>query len=83
MERDTVERFALHLWPARVADLPEAQRQYGFDNRDFSLEQFGARFDGKCLAVVPLPGYPIKEIRTGQFIPGEGLLWEGKLTVGR
>ena len=82
-EEDAAARFALHLWPARVADLPEAQRRYGFDNRDFSLEQFGARFDGKCLAVVPLPGYPIKEIRTGQFIPGEGLLWEGKLTMGR
>ena len=82
-EDDAAARFALHLWPESIADLPEAQRQYGFDNRDFSLEQFGIRFDGKCMAVVPLPGYPIKEIRTGQFIPGEGLLWEGKLTVER
>ena len=80
-EEDAAARFALHIWPERVEDLPAARRQYGFENRDFALEQFGARFDGKCLAVAPLPGYSIKEIRTGQFIPGEEPLWEGRLTV--
>ncbi len=79
MGRDTVERFALHLYPVQEADLPAERRQYGFDNRDFSFGEYGVRFDDKCLIKVPLPDYPIKEIRTGQFIPGEGLLWEVKL----
>ena len=82
-EDDAAARFSLHLWPERAADLPADRRQAGFENRDFSLEQFGTRFDGKCLAVVPLPGYPIKEIWTGQFIPGQEPLWEGMLTVER
>lgn len=57
------------------------RREFGFDNRDFSFEQYGARFDGKCLAVAPWPDYRVKEVRTGQFIPGQGQLWQGKLTV--
>ena len=82
-EGDAAARFALHLWPRQGSDLPADRRQAGFDNRDFSFEQYGSRFDGKCLAVAPLPGYPIKEIRTGQFIPGQEPLWEGMLTVER
>ena len=82
-ESDAAARFGLHIWPRQVSDLPADRRQAGFDNRDFSFEQYGARFDGKCMAVVPLPDYPIDEIWTGQFIPGEGALWDGKLPVGR
>ena len=82
-EGDVAARFSLHLWPVDGEDLPAEQRERGFENRDFSFEQYGARFDGKCMAVAPLPDYPIKEIRTGQFIPGEGALWEGKLTGER
>ncbi len=83
-EGDAAARFSLHLWPVSVEDLPVEQRERGFENRDFSFEQYGARFDGKCMAVVPLPDYPIDEIWTGQFIPGEGgALWDGKLTGER
>ena len=82
-EEDTAARFSLHLWPVNGEDLPAEQQERGFENRDFSFEQYGMRFDGKCMAVAPLPDYPIDEIWTGQFIPGEGALWEGKLTVER
>ena len=37
-----------------------------FANRDFALETYGGRPDGECMAIVPLPDYPIVEIRTGQ-----------------
>ena len=76
---DVAARFYLHIWPEKGSDLPAARREFGFDNQDFPFEQYGARFDDKCLIKAPLPDYPIKEIRTGQFIPGEGALWEGKL----
>ena len=80
---DVAARFYLHIWPARESDLPAGRREFGFDNRDFPFEQYGARFDGKCLAVAPWPDYRIKEVRTGQFIPGQGQLWQGKLAVGQ
>ena len=34
----------------------------------------GARLDGNCVAVVPLPDYPIATVRTGQY-DGTGALW--------
>ena len=73
---DTRQRFFLHLTPARIQDIPGYRHQYGFDNLDFDFQQFGARFNGNCLAVVPLPGYPIERIRTGQYIRDEGQLWD-------
>ncbi len=73
---DTRRRFFLHLTPARVQDIPGYRQQYGFDNLDFDFQQFGERFGGNCLAVVPLPGYPIERIKTGQYIRGEGQVWD-------
>ena len=76
---DTAARFFLHIIPAEAADLPRERRRYGFGNRDFAFDRWGEHFDGKCLAVVPLPNYPIKEIRTGQYVPGQGPLWAVEL----
>ena len=56
----------LHIYPARPSDLPPAAREINFANRDFALETYGGRPDGECVAIVPLPDYPIVEIRTGQ-----------------
>ena len=77
---DTEAKFFLHLIPADVADLPDYRKQYGFDNLDFHFRTRGGMFDGKCLAKVPLPGYGISEIRTGQFVPGEGQVWKEEFT---
>ena len=76
---DTAANFFLHIIPADGYDLPEERRDAGFANRDFAFERWGGHFDGKCLAVVPLPDYPLKEIRTGQHIPGQGELWAAEL----
>lgn len=73
---DVRQRFFLHLTPARVQDIPGYRQQYGFDNLDFDFQQFGERFAGNCLAVVPLPGYPIERIKTGQYIRDEGQIWD-------
>ena len=78
---DTAARFFLHLIPEKPEDLPAARRAYGFANRDFDFNRRGHWFDGKCLAIVPLPDYPIAEIRTGQFTAADPL-WESVLPAG-
>ena len=78
---DRAAEFFLHILPEDVADLPRARRPYGFANRDFAFARWGDHFDGKCLAVVPLPPYSIKEIHTGQYIPGQGEVWAERLAA--
>ena len=78
---DVADRFFLHLVPENPEDLPAERRPHSFSNLDFDFNRRGHWFDGKCLAVVELPDYPITEIRTGQFT-AEGALWEVALPVG-
>ena len=73
--------FFLHIIPENPDDLPEELRADGAEWRGFDLPQRGGRFDGKCLAAVPLPDYPIKEIRTGQYVPDQGDLWSVELVT--
>ncbi len=80
---DAAARFFLHIVPVDAADLPLERQTHGFANRDFPLARQGGQVDGKCLATVSLPDYPIAEIRTGQYIPGQGQLWAVELAVGR
>ncbi len=75
---DTQAKFFLHLIPANTNDLPDHRKQYGYDNLDFDLGRRSVLFDGKCMASVLLPEYPIVSIRTGQYIPGEGRVWEAE-----
>ena len=78
---DTAAGFFLHIIPQEAADLPAERQAAGFANRDFAFAQWGGHFDGKCLAIVPLPEYPIKTIRTGQHSPEQGELWAAELTT--
>ena len=75
-DRNTV--FFLHVIPIDVEDLPDPSRQYGFENRDFFFDHFrrDLGLDRTCEAVVALPEYAIARIRTGQYIPNEGRIWE-------
>ena len=81
--RDTQPRFILHVIPAQIRDLPPARRRVGFDNRDFAFAWSGAHFDGACLALAPLPDYPIDRLRVGQFRPGEAPLWLADIPLTR
>ena len=76
---DTDAAFFLHLVPVDLADLPDNRRQYGFDNRDFSFRQNGQEADGKCWTQAVLPEYDIAEIRTGQYRPDAGNIWQGAI----
>ena len=79
-EAEAEARFFLHVVPADEGDLPEHRREYGFDNLDFTLATRGARIDGNCVAVVPLPDYPIASVRTGQY-DGTGALWTAEFAL--
>ena len=80
---DTAANFFLHIIPADVGDLPAERQDAGFANRDFAFDRYGGHFDGKCIALVPLPDYPIAAVRTGQYVAGQGEVWAVDLAVGR
>ena len=69
------ERFLLHVEPVSVHDLPAPRRPHGFDNLDFNWARRGLQFNGQCLALAPLPAYPIARIHTGQFIRADAPFW--------
>ena len=74
---DTAARFRLHPIAADADDLPEGRREAGFDHRDFAFNAYGMRFAGRCVAVAPLPDYPLAALRTGQFDAASGeKFWE-------
>lgn len=54
-------------------------------NLDFVFGEHGARFDGECVATVPLPDSPIAKVSTGQFRarPGRApdILWRAAFDV--
>ena len=72
--------FFLHLTPANPADLPGDRRKYGYDNWDFEFDWRGLEVGDECIAVVPLPDYPITAIATGQYTDA-GRLWETTLPI--
>ena len=76
--QDTASKFFLHIYPQDMNDLPPGHAAYGFHNADIAFGREGALFEGNCWAVVPLPEYPIRRIRTGQFGP-EGELWSSSI----
>ncbi len=53
--------------PEGPEDLPEGRKRYGSNNLDFRFRKRPVLFDGKCMAVVSLPDYPVSGIRTGQY----------------
>ena len=80
-EQDTTAMFFLHVIPSDANDLPAHRKQYGFDHHDFSFNQYGLMFDGKCWAERVLPQYDIAAIRTGQYVLEAGdfnNLWEAE-----
>ena len=76
---DTAAGFFLHIRPVNGADLAAARREFGFESRDFEFSKWGGHFDGECVAIVPLPGYEIAGMRTGQYAAGRGEVWSAEL----
>ena len=79
---DARGRFFLSVHPADVVDLPAERLDIGHDSLNFTFEPpAGAFFNGKCMATRELPDYPISHIETGQFISGEGELWNTRIEI--
>ena len=79
--------FLLHITPTHEADLPHDRTEHGYVNIDF--HQAGVTADGRCIVRWQLPDYPIRHIRTGQYIKvadgGNNILqrlWEGEAAIG-
>lgn len=76
-------RFFLHLTPVDEQDLLKFKRRYDFEWRTrgwYPQRVLGPRGGVKlnkdrCLLVRHLPPRPLRSIRTGQYVPGEGRLW--------
>lgn len=65
-EAESTPRVFLHFVPTDRGDLPKARRRHGFANADFEFIERGDVVDGRCVASVPLPDYPLALVRTGQ-----------------
>ena len=52
----------LRAAPVAPGDLPPWREGKRDEPRNFPLTQYGAFFDGKCVASLPLPDYPIAEL---------------------
>ena len=79
--------FFLHVTPMREADMPPERIEHGFENLDFF--QAGVTAGERCVVRWQLPEYPIRHIRTGQYVvtrDGEDVvvqrLWEGEADIG-
>ena len=59
----SVERVSviLRAFPVDTGDLPDWRKGKAFEPRRFDLNLYGAYFDGKCVASLPLPAYPIAD----------------------
>ena len=80
---DTRARFFLHAYPEDAADLPATRAEHGFDNLNFDFrERHGLFFGGMCWVTTDLPAYPIARVRTGQYDPSTGRLWEAEFAFG-
>ena len=75
---DRAVPFFLHVTPVDETVLSPTRARSGFENLDFrhtgnfKIDEFG------CTTRRRLPPYTIRRIRTGQFVPDEGVLWEGE-----
>lgn len=81
---DMAARFFLHIIPVDRRDLPERRRRRGFERIAFGLAKGASEYwgDPSCIAREKLPLYPVRYLRTGQYVPGEGRLWEGEAWIG-
>ena len=70
--------FRLQVFPEDEESLPDWWRDSGQEDIRFYFPGYGAAFDGKCVAVVPLPDYPVAAVRASQFREWGRTLWESE-----
>ena len=75
--------FFLHVFPVDKAELIHFRKGHGFDSFGFRFDDSGFTAAGRCAIVQNLPDYAIAEIKSGQWIRGQGNIWEGIYRFGR
>ena len=78
---ETEHTFLLDIYPKRASDLSEDRRERGFERIRFSFVRNSAFVGQACVALFPLPDYPIAGFRTGQRIDGGGNLWRASFSA--
>ena len=59
--------FFARFYPLSPDNLPEEWRWAGYEETQFWFLEHGSLFDGKCVALVPMPDYPVLNINAYQF----------------
>ena len=58
--------FFLRFYPLSPDNLPEEWRWAGYEETRFRFLERGSLFDGKCVALVPMPDYPVLNVNAYQ-----------------
>ncbi len=58
--------FFLRFYPLSPDNLPEEWRWAGYEETRFWFLERGSLFDGKCVALAPLPDYPVLNVLASQ-----------------
>ncbi len=58
--------------------LPRWRRRNSLKEFFITFRRIGVLFEGKCMAILPFPDYPVSGIRTGQTKAGR-VLWEARI----
>ena len=75
VEGDIGAVFGFNAYPLNPGDLPADRKRDRFNALTFRFWDHGVRVGNRCVAVVPLPDYPVAGVRTGQ-LDMTGWLWD-------
>ena len=75
-ETEMGTRIFLHVIPASMSSLTGGSEN-GYQRLDFQFADKGRLIGEQCIARRILPDYPISQIVTGQWVPGQDPIWEG------
>ena len=79
---ETERPFRVSVFPERASDLPQEWRERGYERFWFDFHEHGALLEeGACVALFPLPDYPIAAIRTAQYVDGGDDLWNAAFSA--
>ena len=79
---DARGRYFAHFFPVDPDVLPTPRRRTGFAGYAFWFGEHGVTFDGKCLASVPLPNYPVAKVRVGGWAFTGEVAWQTLFGTG-
>ncbi len=76
VREDVGSKVFVKVVPEDPKDLPERIPRHGSRGLRVFFQRSGVLFEGKCMAILPLPDYPVSVLRTGQQ-PSRHPGWKG------